>query len=108
MFKDEAGGTRIVEFVGLRPKLYSYKTAGGQEEKKCKGVKACVVKNTITHEDYKNCLLDGKPRHRTMKVFRSRDHDIYTEEVNKIALSANDDKRVILDDGITTLAIGYK
>ena len=38
MFKDEAGGKQIVEFVGLRVKLYSYKMLGGFEEKKCKGV----------------------------------------------------------------------
>ena len=42
-----------------------------------------------------------------MNVFRSRRHDVYTEEVNKIALSANDDKRVILKDGIHTLAHGH-
>jgi len=42
-----------------------------------------------------------------MNVIRSHKHDIYTEEVNKIALSANDDKRFILDDGIHTLAHGH-
>ena len=39
MFKDEAGGKIIDEFVGLRPKLYSYKMLEGEESKKCKGVK---------------------------------------------------------------------
>ena len=55
MFKDEAGGKIIDEFVGLRAKLYSYKTFKGEESKKCKGVKKLVVKNSITHDDYKNC-----------------------------------------------------
>ena len=55
MFKDEACGKQIEEFVGLRSKLYSYKLAG-EEHKKCKGVKKNVVKKTITHEDYYNCL----------------------------------------------------
>ena len=59
MFKDEAGGKIIDEFVGLRAKLYSYKTLKGEESKKCKGVKRLVVKNSITHEDYKNCLFTG-------------------------------------------------
>ena len=37
MFKDEDGGKQIVEFVGLRAKLYSYKMLDGSEDKKCKG-----------------------------------------------------------------------
>ena len=60
MFKDEAGGKVIDEFVGLRAKLYSYKMLEGEESKKCKGVKKSVIKKSITHEDYKNCLFTGK------------------------------------------------
>ena len=59
MFKDEAGGKIIDEFVGLRAKLYSYKMFEGKESKKCKGVKKLVVKNSIMLEDYKNCLFTG-------------------------------------------------
>ena len=106
MFKDEAGGEIIEEFVGLRAKLYSYKMLQGYEEKKCKGVKKPVVKKTIQFEDYKRCLFTGKEQLRTMNVIRSHRHNIYTEEVNKVALSANDDKRVISKDGIHTLAHG--
>jgi len=52
MFKDEAGGRQIEEFVGLRAKLYSYKMFDdGVDHKKCKGVKKNVVKKSITHED---------------------------------------------------------
>ena len=57
MFKDEAAGKQIAEFVGLRAKLYSYKMFEGEENEKCKGVKKNVVKNTITHNDYKDCLF---------------------------------------------------
>jgi hypothetical protein len=71
MFKDEAGSMQIEEFVGLRAKLYSYKMATGKEEKKCKGVKKAVVKKSITHEDYKNCLLTGEEQLRKMNVIRS-------------------------------------
>ena len=56
MFKDEV----IDEFVGLRVKLYLFKMFEGEETKKCKGIKKSVVKNTITHEDYKECLFTGK------------------------------------------------
>ena len=59
MFKDEAAGKIIEEFVGLRAKLYSFKMLEGEESKKCR-VKKSVVKKSITHEDYKNCLFTGK------------------------------------------------
>ena len=90
MFKDKAGGKQIVEFVGLRAKLYSYKMLDGSEDKKCKGVTKNVTKRSIQFDDY-----------------RSHCHEIYTEEINKIALSSDDDKRVIMADGIHTLAYGH-
>ena len=107
MFKDEAGGKIIEEFVGLRAKLYSYKMHEGKEAKKCKGVKGCVVEKTITHQDYKRCLFNGGKQYRKMNVFRSRKHEIFTEEVNKVALSGDDDKRKILLDRIHTHAYGH-
>ena len=106
MFKDEACGKQIEEFVGLRAKLYSYKIAG-KEEKKCKGIKKVVVKNRITHDDYIKCLKTKAEQLRKMIILRSDMHDVYTEEVNKIALSADDDKRIILEDGISTLSYGH-
>ena len=133
MFKDEAGGKIIKEFVGLRAKLYSYKMFESEEEKKerkekeekkrkegvdfiegsslekkkCKGMKESVVKRTITFDDYKKCLFDGEKQYRQMNVFRSRKHEIFTEEVNKVALSADDDKRIILPNKVNTLAYGH-
>ena len=104
MFKDEAAGKIIKEFVGLRAKLYSFIMEDGKENKRCKGVKTQVVKNSITHEDYKTCLKTGKEQLRKQNIIRSYGHEVFTEEVNKIALSAADDKRYILDDGIHTLA----
>ena len=106
MFKDETGGKQIEEFVGLRSKLYSYKLHE-KEHKRCKGVKKSVVAKTITHEDYKNCLKTKEEQLRTMNVIRSHLHDIYTEQINKVALSADDDKRIILEDGVSTLAYGH-
>ena len=107
MFKDEVAGKIITEFVGLRAKLYSFKMEDGKENKRCKGVKKQVVKESITHEDYKTCLLSGKEILRKQNILRSYDHEVYTEEVNKIALSAEDDKRYILSDGKDTLAWGH-
>ena len=107
MMKDEAGGRIIEEFVGLRAKLYSYRMFEGKEEKKCKGIKKSVVRKDISHEDYKECLFSKKPQMRKMNVIRSHGHEIFSETVNKIALSANDDKRIILEDRISTLSYGH-
>ena len=107
MMKDEAAGKIIKEFVGLRAKLYSFKMDEGGESKKCKGVKKQVVESSISHEDYKTCLITGKEQLRKQNILRSYDHEVYTEEVNKIALSALDDKRYILGDGVHTLAWGH-
>ena len=79
----------------------------GKESKKCKGVKSLVVKNCITHEDYKNCLFTETEQLRKMNVIRSHNHNIYTEEINKVALSSNDDKRHLLKGRTTTLALGH-
>ena len=100
MFKDEAGGKVIDKFVGMRAKLYSYRMLEGEESKKCKGVKKSVIKKSIAHEDNKRSKR--KEQLRKMNVIRSYKHDVYMEEVNKIALSS-DDKRHILEDGTHTL-----
>ena len=42
-----------------------------------------------------------------MNVIRSHCHEIYTEDINKIVLCSDDDKRVIMADGIPTLAYGH-
>ena len=107
MFKDEAAGKIIKEFVGLRSKLYSFIMEEGKENKRCKGVKKQVVEYSISHEDYKTCLKTGKDKLTRQDILRSYEHEVYTEEVNKIALSAEDDKRYILKDGIHTLAWGH-
>jgi len=108
MFKDETGGEIIEEFVGLRAKLYAIKKRDGEEEKKCKGVKKNVIRNKFFFNDYKDVLFSGKEVLRTMNVIRSRTHNLSTEQVNKIALSANDDKRIFRVDKIQTLAHGYR
>ena len=107
MMKDETAGKIIKEFVGLRSKLYSFVMDDGGETKKCKGIKRQVVESSIRHEHYKTCLTTGKELLRKQNILRSYDHEVYTEEVNKVALSALDDKRYILSDGMDTLAWGH-
>ena len=55
--------------------------------------------------DYKNCLLNGEVVLKSQKSFKSKGHDIYTENTNRIALSSNDNKRLIASDKITNLSL---
>ena len=66
-----------------------------------------VTKRSIQFDDYLECLFSRKEQPRKMNVIQSQGHEIYTEEINKIALSSDDDKRVIMADGIHTLAYGH-
>ena len=106
MFKDEVGGKIITEFVGLRAKNYAY-MCDKREYKKCKGIKMNVTKKDISFKDYKDCLFKDVQLRCKMNVFRSRGHDVYSEEVCKVALCARDDKRVVQEDGVHTLAHGH-
>ena len=108
LMKDELGGTIMTEFMSLRPKLYSYRKLDGSEDKKCKGIKKCVVKKTLTFEDYKNCLFEDSTEYRSQLMFRLIRHEIFTLKVNKVALNKNKDKCIVKKDGISTLARGYK
>ena len=108
LMKDELGGRIITEFVALRPKNYSHLTDDCKENKKAKGTKKCVIKRMIKFNDYKNCLLNGKAVLKSQQRFICKGHDVYTENINKIALSSNDDKRLITSDKITSYPYGYK
>ena len=102
-FKDEVAGKQITYFVGLRPKLYSFKIEESKEVRKCKDIKKNVVKKGIEFEDYVHCLFSGEKQMRSMKIIRSENHDMYSKEVNKIALSNEDDKRSVMEDKVKTL-----
>ena len=105
LMKDELGGEIMKEFISLRPKMYSFQV-GTLEPNKCKGIKKCVVKKTITFEDYKKCLFNGRNVHRSQLLFGSNKHEVKTLEVNKLALNSQDDKRISID-GIASYAIGH-
>ena len=113
-FKDEGADAVITEFVGNKPKSYTFRKetmVNGASEisdvKKLKGIKTYVVKNDIEFDDYKKCVLEKKSMDASMKTFRSFEHEIYTIDQTKMALNAFDDKRYIEDDGIHTLAYGH-
>ena len=104
-FKDEVGGKQITHFIGLRPKLYTFKVEEKGETRKTKGVKKNVIKKSLSFEDYKKCLFTEEELMKEMNIIRSQNHDIYSMTINKVALSANDDKRLICSNKINTLAL---
>ena len=123
------------EFVGLRAKTYSYLKKNNDENKKAKGTKKCVIKRELIFQDYKNCLRASQIKNiinslekkeidldclkedekeliknrrilKTKQRFKAERHNVFTEEINKIALSSNDDKRIQSINSIETYACG--
>ena len=122
IFKFEAGANIIIRFTGLCSKMYAYliemRFKENKKEKKIeeielkeeeirksKGVKKNVIKNSLRLEDYKKCLFSEKKVMKNMNIIRSENHDIYSKTINKVALSANDDKRLVCKNKIYTLAL---
>ena len=106
VFKDELGGKIMKEFCAFRAKTYTYLMDNDSEKKKSKGIKECVIKRRLMFENYKDSLFNNKTILKSQLRFKSDHHNVYTEEVNKIALSSNDDKRLQTFDRVTTYPYG--
>ena len=89
--KDETGGVATEEFGGLKPKMYLFLVGDNSEDKKTKDVNKNVVA-TISHNEYKDHLLNNKRIRHSKNRNRSKDHRIGTYEINKISLPCFDDK----------------
>ena len=96
----------MTELFGLRTKTWAYLIDDDSEHKKGKGTKKCVIKQKLMVKNYKNCLFNDKTILKSQQRFKSDHYDVYTEEVNKIALSGDDDKRLQIFDKITTYPYG--
>ena len=129
LMKDEACGRIITKVVCLGPKQYAYEideyddisgkefcdgTCGrkgciGYGDKKCKGAKKPVVKRSLTVDHYEKFLMNDTTFYAKFNTLRSRNHDITTECVTKVALTAADNKRIIIpnDPEHKTLAPGH-
>ena len=105
MFKDELGGKIMKEFCALRAKTYAY-LIDDDSEKKAKAIKRFVIKRRLMSENYKDSLFNDKTILRSQLRFKSDHLDVYTKEVNKVALNSNDDKRVQTFDRVTTYPYG--
>ena len=101
--KDEFGGVIVVEFVGLKSKMYSMKKIDGKEYKTPKGVSTATEFNKL-----KNVLFNEKIIRHKMKRIQSKKHKLGTYEIDKIPAPCFDDKIYVLDDGIYTLAYFHK
>ena len=101
--KDELNGSKIVEFVGLKSKMYSLISSDNKEVNKAKG-----VNKNLGHNEYVDVLFNKKVIRHKMKRIQSVLHEIGTYNINKISLSCFDDKRYVLSDGINTLAYFHK
>lgn len=122
-FSDEVGANIITEFCGLRAKSYAFNIYAGQEDEKkdreedrvggekikAKGIRAHVVKNHMTLEDHRKCLFGevGLELNRDNVSIRSINHQLMTIKTRKLTYNSYDDKRVVLEDKINTLAHGH-
>ena len=133
--KNKLGGQIMKKFVGLTAKAYSYLKDNNDEDEKVKGTKKCVIKSNLKFRDYKNCLKASQVENKinylvnkkidvdclkedkkefvknklilkTQQRFKSERHNVFTEVINKIALSSSDDKKMQTIDSIKTYAYG--
>ena len=105
--KDEMSGVAIVEFAGLRAKMYSIKTCTGLEKKTAKGVSRSTIRHDLKHDMFVECVKSGKTTTCVNRSIRSFNHQVYSIRQEKLALCSFDDKRFVLQDGITTRAHGH-
>ena len=96
----------MIEFVGLRAKTYACLMDDDTEHKKTKGTKTCEIKRRLLFENYTDFLFNDIITLKSQQRFKSDDHNVYTEQTNKIALSSNDDKRLQIFDKITRYPCG--
>jgi hypothetical protein len=108
LMKDETAGQPILEFIGLKPKLYSIKFNNKNSISKCKGIQKAVVDKYITHQHFKKTLKGDRVFYSETRSIKSKNFNLRTIKQNKLTLSCFDDKRFIKDDLINTLPFGHK
>ena len=119
--KDELDGNTLLEFVGIRAKSYAFRQLieygnvgkdwnEGEiiEVKKLKGIQKCVVKKNINFDNFYECLFEKREHFADTTSLRSFKHQIKTLSARKKALVPFDDKRYLLQDGVTSLPFGHK
>lgn len=106
-FKDECGDNILIEYLGIRAKCYC-NINEDDVTKKIKGIKKSVVEKEISVDDFKSCVFKKEVTFKSMQIFRSKKHYIFTQIINKQALSLVDDKRYQVENTLKTLPWGHK
>ena len=106
-FKDETSSIPITEFIGLKAKMYNFTINNDEYKNRGKGIQKCVLKNDVTRDDYSNCLIKEKSYKHPLNTIRSVKHKLYTIHQMKTSLTCFDNKRFILDDGISSYGYGH-
>ena len=106
LMKDELGGNIMTDFAALRSKTYSYLLDDGSDDKRAKLIKKYVIIKIMNFCDYKNCLFKNEIILKSQQIFKSEAHNVRSEEIIKIALSSNDDKRLKTSDWIKSYPYG--
>ena len=106
LIKDELEGKIMAEFAALKQKTYSYLIDDSNSDEEAKGTKKCVIKRILKFNDYKDYLFKNEIILKSQQRLKSEAHNVYTEEINKIALNSNDDKRLQTFDRITSHPYG--
>ena len=100
-FKDEMGGVFIIEFCGLRSKMYSILKDGGGEKKTGNGILEQVKNDYLSHENYRESLFNQEVMHHEARKIFQKDHQLYIANVKKITLNPfNDKKWIMYENGI--------
>jgi len=105
-FKSETGSVAPTEFVGLRAKMYSL-LLGDKFKMTAKGIKKSFIKHHLDHQTFLNTLRSRRPTEAEFLSFASNNHQLKTLKIKKVGLSAYDDKRFILEDGMSSFAYGH-
>lgn len=111
LFKDESKGQQIIEFVGLRSKMYAFRLEEQKDKnifemKVAKGIKKTVIHQDLKFQHYFTCNFENKQMEHDFKTIRSTGHQLYTSHQSKVSLSPFDDKRWLVNN-IDTLPHGH-
>ena len=109
-FKDENAGNYLVEVIGLKSKCYITNSIAPCTKETavnvvCKGI-GKKAKTGLTLKTFRNVIANFSQIKADMYTIRSKNHQLYTQKLNKIALSTTDDKRFLMDCGRHTLPHG--
>ena len=106
-FKDEFGGEFILEFVGLRAKMYSILPLEGEKKAACKGIDKKVKEEELTHKDFKDSLHQELQYTNEMVRIQQEKHKIFTVKMEKKSLSPFNDKKWITREGNEFISYSY-